>query len=357
MEISLILSVLSIFTYGSGIIVAKKVLKIIQCPILFASFINLINYIIYSVIKYYHKSKKTIFTPENAEVKPKSTELWVTALFMSISQIFLLINLKYNSVILYQITKLLVIPFMLFVVLFISSLDRTNTTFLSSMKNLLSFSIIVIGSYCYIINNDDVNFHPQLLLMFLSIIFSFINLVNKLGIANKYNMISHEKLEECLIHGGDLNAGFFNLSGAISLQMFVICLILGIFSNINSITSNTFYLIKPKCDTLDLLKQVLQLIGILIFDAIFVSIDMPQKTSSFLLNLIQFLILFLKPALLIIYSYKVYKSASNNLTSIITFLVGYFSYCFFEMQANYTTFVEKRQSQRKTNRKNKIRNV
>lgn len=258
--------------------------------------------------------------------------------FQLLKDIFLIFNLKYNPVILYQLTKLMIIPFMLFVLVFYSSLGRRLVRDRNiSINSLLSFIIIIIGLCIFIYNNPDVTFVPGLLFAFLSILFSFILVLNKIDILETNKLLNSQQIELYLLNNDNLNNKSLIIFERSSIfPRIIISLIFGIIFDLPKMFSNNhFSLINQKYyqdvngDLNNVLKDFLLAISFNAYSVIYLFIEKyrsPSNTSC-LSTLLLFIDLFAQPFIVIYIAYSIYPKLS-----VFVFCIGYILYCIFEIK-------------------------
>lgn len=303
----------------------------------------IMHYILLNVIIFLENARTQSFQPEVQDKKVKPKDCWRIAFFQLLKDIFLIFNLKYNPVILYQLTKLMIIPFMLYVLVFYSSLGRRLVRDRNiSINSLLSFIIIIIGLCIFIYNNPDVTFVPGLLFAFLSILFSFILVLNKIDILETNKLLNSQQIELYLLNNDNLNNKSLIIFERSSIfPRIIISLIFGIIFDLPKMFSNNhFSLINQKYyqdvngDLNDVLKDFLLAISFNSYSVIYLFIEKyrsPSNTSC-LSTLLLFIDLFAQPFIVIYIAYSIYPKYPNTKLSVFVFCIGYILYCIFEIK-------------------------
>lgn len=326
-----ILLALSIYASISSIFLTKNVLDSINCPIFFVAFINILHFIIYRTIKCAQRSHYPNFNI-------KRSEIWLFSFTESISQIFLILNLKYNTVILFQISKLMMIPCILFILLFVASLNQTTSDRESSINSILSFILIVIGLIIYITNNQEISFSPGLIIAFLSILLQFISIFEKIRIIIDNKIINEKSIKLYIISNN--NIGLDNLNSQFLFPKTIISLVLAIIFDLPSMYFKKFSILNQKADLSILAHNFLYLVAFKIYGDIYSYIDNnSSNTSSILYCLIYIIGVFGEPFIVIYIAYNKYTKYQNSGLAMIVFIMGYFLYCFFEIKNFYNEIV------------------
>lgn len=283
-----------------------------------------------------------------------TTNIWLTAFIGSLSRICIYLNMKYNSVIFYQVSKLLIIPCMLAYSIFISppfkqssnasDNNKSNEYGKSHIQSLLSFIIVLFGMYIFSLNDTEFKFTPGLFYAIISVV-----------LASFYQILISSITQTCLAMNNNSNNNsnsinnvtssevLLSLKRILSLPEFVITFIFGFWFDVSFKTKNKFsffdkkFMKKSKIDVSHIIFNIV-LAAILLFyeNIVFLISENSNSTStSSLSSSIFFVIINMAKPILVI-CIGLYMNIENiTKLGIGAFIVtiGYLFYCFFELEA------------------------